>query len=247
MVLVVVCLPVVTTVPCFAQTFEPTMRPSSCPSSYAFDIGSAGSTALVLQTIFPVLLFAGRSTDVSVVGGTHNPMAPPFEFLRECFCPAVARAGISLTIELLRHGFYPAGGGRLHAVTQPLEHPVPLRLVERGELRSRLAVSKTGGLPQDLSRRQVEALRKGLEWKRDRETPEGAAIHHERITELAGSGNVVYAVLAFDNVTEVVTSVGDRGKSANAVVQEVVDGVHSYSRLGHSAPVDEYLADQLLL
>jgi RNA 3'-terminal phosphate cyclase (ATP) len=51
------------------------------PGDYSFAIGTAGSTTLVLQTVLPPLLTAtGRST-ISLEGGTHNPHAPPFDFL----------------------------------------------------------------------------------------------------------------------------------------------------------------------
>ena len=155
--------------------------------------------------------------------------------------------GIGLKFELSRHGFYPAGGGSVTATIQPLVTPVPLVLLERGELRGRVAVAMAGGMPQDVARRQVEILRKGLQWKRGAASAASDEYRHERITDLAGSGNFVYAALLYDSVTAVFSSVGDRGKSANTVAQEVVDEVDTYCHALHSAPVDEYLSDQLLL
>jgi hypothetical protein len=70
-------------------------------------------------------------------------------------------------------------------------------------------------------------------------------VRHERLQGVVGGGNVVYAQLTFEHITEVVTSVGDRGKSPKAVVSEVVDGVAAF--MTDACPVDEYLADQLLL
>lgn len=123
-----------------------------------------------------------------------------------------------------------------------------MSLFERGEICRRFAVAKAGGgVAQDVARRQVDALRKGLQWKRGAAgNPRlGDDVLHERIVDVAGGGNVVYAVLEYENVNAVFTSVGDRGKSAAAVAQEVVEGVLAYS--AHGAPVDEFLADQLLL
>lgn len=44
---------------------------------FQFDVGSAGSTTLVLQTVLMPLLFAGEQSTLEIEGGTHNPMAPP--------------------------------------------------------------------------------------------------------------------------------------------------------------------------
>ena len=44
-------------------------------------IGTAGSCTLVLQTILPALLLAPGPSRVLLSGGTHNPHAPPADFL----------------------------------------------------------------------------------------------------------------------------------------------------------------------
>lgn len=40
---------------------------------FHFDIGSAGSSTLVIQTILPALFMADNPSTVTVTGGTHNP------------------------------------------------------------------------------------------------------------------------------------------------------------------------------
>src|SRR6476620_518674 len=80
---------------------------------YRFAIGTAGSTTLVLQTILPALILAGAPSHLTLEGGTHNPLAPPFDFLAQTFLPHLARFGPTVTATLARPGFFPAGGGRL--------------------------------------------------------------------------------------------------------------------------------------
>jgi RNA 3'-terminal phosphate cyclase (ATP) len=63
------------------------------PGSYRFDIGTAGSTSLVLQTLLPALLHADRASRLTIEGGTHNPQAPTFEFLDLVFLPLLRRMG----------------------------------------------------------------------------------------------------------------------------------------------------------
>ncbi|MDD5275104.1 MAG: RNA 3'-terminal phosphate cyclase [Methylovulum sp.] len=41
--------------------------------NYAFNIGTAGSCTLVLQTILPALLSADQPSHIELSGGTHNP------------------------------------------------------------------------------------------------------------------------------------------------------------------------------
>src|SRR5690606_23511238 len=60
---------------------------------YTFRIGSAGSTTLVLQTVLLPLLHADGPSHVVIEGGTHNPLAPPFPFLRDTFLPILTRMG----------------------------------------------------------------------------------------------------------------------------------------------------------
>jgi RNA 3'-terminal phosphate cyclase (ATP) len=224
-------------------TGTPVAASESSLIEYAFDIGSAGSASLVLQTLLPILLFGNGPARVCIKGGTHNPLAPPFEFLAGSFCPMIARAGIRAAVELERAGFYPAGGGVLRASAEPLSSPIPVALLARGALLSRAAVAAAGGsVPQEVARVQLEALRKGLKWG-----GRGDSVGQERLKDIAGGGNVVHATLTYEHVSAVFTSVSDRGKSPAAVAQEVVTSVAAYEAAGDACPVDEYLADQLLL
>ena len=98
--------------------------------AYEFRIGSAGSTLLVLQTVLPPLLLAGGPSTLVLEGGTHNPLAPPFEFVARAFAPLLARLGARLELELVRPGFHPAGGGVLCARITPPVRAMPLELLE---------------------------------------------------------------------------------------------------------------------
>jgi RNA 3'-terminal phosphate cyclase (ATP) len=92
-----------------------------CSGHHRFAIGTAGSATLVLQTVLPALWAADGPSTIELSGGTHNPMAPPFDFLAQAFAPIVRRMGAGLDLELLRHGFFPAGGGSF-LTTAPSEH-----------------------------------------------------------------------------------------------------------------------------
>ena len=55
-----------------------TFRPGAVQAGqYSFDIGTAGSASLVLQTILPPLMIAGGASQLTLRGGTHNMHARP--------------------------------------------------------------------------------------------------------------------------------------------------------------------------
>jgi RNA 3'-terminal phosphate cyclase (ATP) len=115
-----------------ALSFEPG---KVAPGDFTFSIGSAGSTMLVLQTVLPALLVAEGPTRLVLEGGTHNPFAPPMDFLEKVFLPLISRMGPQVTVVLERAGFYPAGGGRAVVHIEPVVKLQPLHLRERGAIR----------------------------------------------------------------------------------------------------------------
>ena len=91
---------------------EITFRPQEIKAGdYYFDIGSAGSVNLVFQTVLPMCLVAENSSRIHVRGGTHNPASPNCDFLQQSYTHALKRFGLKIDLELIKHGFYPAGGG----------------------------------------------------------------------------------------------------------------------------------------
>ncbi|HEY0883453.1 MAG TPA: RNA 3'-terminal phosphate cyclase, partial [Archangium sp.] len=100
---------------------------------FTFAIGTAGSTTLVLQAVLPALLRAPGPVSLAIEGGTHNGLAPPFEFLARSLVPLLTRLGAKLDVSLVRPGFEPAGGGRLEVRVTP--SPLgTLELLSRGAL-----------------------------------------------------------------------------------------------------------------
>lgn len=202
---------------------------------YLFDVGTAGSATLVLQTVLPALLAADSPSRVEVRGGTHNPWAPPFDYLRRVFAPLLARMGHGVDLVLDRHGFFPAGGGRIRAVVRPAAAPAPLLLTERGDVVRTHATAIVSQLPRSIGEREMDVVRKRLDWERTTV---------EEI-DAAGPGNICMCEVECEHLTELFTAFGRRGKPAERVAADAVRDVRNYLRAG--APVGEHLADQLLL
>jgi RNA 3'-terminal phosphate cyclase (ATP) len=205
---------------------------------YTFRIGTAGSTTLVLQTVLPALMVADGVSSVELEGGTHNPLAPPFEFLARAYLPLIARLGPQLAVTLHRPGFFPAGLGRISAVIHPSPQLGRIELLERGTLIGRKVRALVARLPRHIGERECRTIAQATEW-------DESCFEVEEIADAPGPGNAVTIELKFEHVTEVFTGFGERGVPAEVVAQRTLDRAQHY--LATDAPVGEHLADQLLL
>lgn len=215
--------------------FQPT---DVVPGDYRFTISTAGSTTLVLQTVLPALMTAKGESNLILEGGTHNPFAPPFQFVARAYLPQVARMGPRITATLKRPGFYPAGGGCIEVSIRPEESLGPLELNERGPIVARRVRALVANLPRHIGQRECDAIRKKTGW-------DGACFSVEERSDSRGPGNVVMIELESEHVTEVFTGFGKKGIKAEQVATRVLRDARHY--VNADAPVGQYLADQLML
>ena len=206
---------------------------------YHFDIGSAGSASLVIQTLLPALYLADKPSTVTVTGGTHNPWAPPFDFLDETFLPVIANAGFDGICTLIRHGFYPAGGGKITFNIQPWQKSTDQMIdlcqpVRKFRIKARIYTAK---LPERVAQHQRKLL---LQGKLNIKNTE-----HVEVEDSDGPGNCVMIRLCGSERTTVFTAFGMRGKPSEEVINEVVGLAEHF--LARYAAVDCFLADQLLI
>lgn len=208
------------------------------PGEYRFAIGTAGSTTLVLQTILPALLTASGLSRLTFEGGTHNPFAPPFDFLVEAFIPLVNRMGPRVSAALERPGFYPAGGGRFSLTIEPVKELRGFDLTERGRIVNHRARSIISKLPGHIAERELRVLREATHW-------DDSCFRIEQVKNSPGPGNVVIIEVEAERVTEVFTGFGQVGRPAEAVAGEALE---LYQRwLEADVPVGVHLADQIML
>jgi RNA 3'-terminal phosphate cyclase (ATP) len=196
----------------------------------------------VLQTVLPALLLAAGESELELEGGTHNPLAPPFEFLARSFLPLLGRMGARVEAVLERPGFYPAGGGRLRVrITPPAGGRLrPLELPVRGAILRREAEALVARLPAAIGRRELAVLGRGLQLRAEE-------LRLRLVADSAGPGNVLQAALTGEaGVTELFTAFGQRGVPAEAVARGLAAEVREYLA-APDVPVGRHLADQLLL
>lgn len=218
-------------------SFEPRQL---VPGSYSLDIGTAGSTSLVLQTMLPALIFAEGASQVVITGGTHVPWSPCFHYLQEVFVPALQKMGVALQLEIARWGWYPKGGGKVTASISPVPELSGVDFTWRGGLQNSYVLSAVSNLPMNIAERQRDQVLKRF---RD---------HGDEVPRIElmkgpspGTGTVVFVRAKFENGVAGFTSLGKRGKPAEKVAD---DACSDFSRfMSSGAVVDDHLADQLVL
>lgn len=202
---------------------------------YEFNIGSAGSTMLVFQTLLPALMIQQQPSQLCITGGTHNPMAPTADFIERCFLPAINQIGVQVDFKLEQAGFFPVGGGKIQTTIQPWINRQPLTLLERGAVESICAYAGVLNIPEDIAKRELSVLEKQL-----------FPINMQQIylTGLS-QGNTVFVAVQNEQHCQLFTALGEMKKSAERVAHDLTREVKRY--LASNAVVDEHLADQLML
>lgn len=202
-----------------------------------FAIGTAGSINLVLQTLLPPLLRADQESRITIEGGTHNQLAPSTCFLKRAFLPMLARMGAKVTLDVIREGLFPAGGGQvvLH-VTPSALHGIDV--LTRGEAVDIGAEAFVAAVPEHVALREITTVADHYRLKRQQ-------VRHRVLGSGTGPGNVLSVWADYANVTELVTVHGERNLSAEAVATRACRELDAY--IDSKQVVGEHLADQMLL
>lgn len=209
------------------------------------DIGSAGSTTLVVQTILVPAIAAGVALRAVIRGGTHNPLAPPFEFLDRVWLPHLRAMGARVEIALDRHGFAPGGEsrgrdgghGQITVTVEPGGSLRPIDVVEAGPITSRHATAILSRLPTHVAEREHGVVQRRL----------GLSAAECEIRDVRGAGpaNVLMVEVERAAGRELVSAFGEKGLRAERVAEQACDELAAFLAAG--VPVGVHLADQLLL
>jgi RNA 3'-terminal phosphate cyclase (ATP) len=210
------------------------------PGSHAFDIGTAGSTALLFQTLCWPLALAGGPSQLTLRGGTHQLHSPTFHDLALVWCGAVARLGFRFELALQAAGFYPEGGGEMTAAIAPAHPMPPLDLRQRGTLEQVEVVATVAGLPFTVAERVADRATRKL-----REIGIAADATNVPVPARRSSGNHLLIVASFARTRIGFGALGDRGQTPERAADEAVTAFRTFLEGG--AAVDRHLGDQLLV
>jgi len=211
--------------------------------SYSFDIGTAGSIALMLQCLAPIAAFSGSPSRLEIRGGTNVRWSPPTSFLDRVIWGAFREMGFGGTISVHREGFYPRGGGSVTVEIQPVTTLRPLRADEQS-FTGVGGISICGRLPSHVAERQASSAAAqledaGLESKINVRTDSGRRAPFS-------PGSVICLWVDSDPPVYIGSSaLGERGKPAENVGGEAARNL--VDELSSGAAVDRYTADNLIL
>ncbi len=206
---------------------------------YCFEIKTAGSTSLVLQTIFLPLSLANKPSSVTIRGGTHVPFSPCFHYLKEHWLYYLKMIGFDIKIEMPRAGFYPKGGGEINIYIKHTGKVYPLELTARGRLLKIRGISAVSNLVSGIADRQrKQAIRRLSEIN---------IIPEIDVVDIPafGRGTMLLLIGEFENSQCCYFSLGAIGKRAEKVADEACDELEHF--LETTAVIDEHLADQIIL
>ncbi len=211
--------------------------------SFFFDIGTAGSTMLVLQTLIPAFIFTKARTGLILNGGTHVPFSPSFHYVSEVFIPFLKRLGIRTLLSIESYGFYPKGGGRIRAEIFPTGEMKPLRLPERGRMVALKGCSGVANLPLSIAERQTKSLLEKIHSEmKDLRCAEALDLLD---APAPGQGTFIFLKAESEHSVAGFTSLGERGKKAEVVGEEAAVAFMDY--YSADAALDPHLSDQLVL
>jgi len=207
--------------------------------TYHFNIGTAGSVSLVLQTIFYPLSLANKHSSITIVGGTHVTHSPCVDYLKQQWLFFLKKIGFNAEIQTLKAGFYPRGGGEILVKINPSNPQYPLWISDRGKLIQAKGLSTVSNLDINIAhRQQLQAKKRLLEHNVPHE------ISLEEIPSY-GKGTMLLLVGKFEHSQCCYFSLGAIGKRAETVADDACNELFSF--LKTRGTIDEYLADQLIL
>jgi RNA 3'-terminal phosphate cyclase (ATP) len=208
---------------------------------WRLDIGTAGSTMLLLQSLLPALARAEGPSQLTLTGGTDVPFAPPFDHFDRVFLPALWELGPRVTMQLVRRGFYPKGGGEARAVIEPAQAIEAFSWCERGPITRIVGRCYSQGLPSHIAERMRDSAVNMLHGHGHRAEVEFEVVERG---PSEGCGIVLWAECEGGRRLAG-SALGRRGKRAEEVGREAAHAL--LAELAGDWAVESHLADQLIV
>lgn len=201
---------------------------------YSFDIGTAGSITLLLQSLLPVLLFADRPSKIEIGGGTHVSHSPTVDYYEHVFLPIVRKFGVNAEILISSLGWYPKGQGKVSLFAKPSKLS-SLNITEKINLKSINGIISQSNLQDEIMDREESIIRN---------TFPGILISKRNMTS-ASPGNAITLWAEYENTVLGCDVLGQKGvraeKIASSCAAELEKLIHS------KGCVDTWMGDQILI
>jgi len=205
---------------------------------FTFDVTTAGSVTLIIQTILPLLI--NRNIIVRIKGGTDVPKSPTIDYIRLVFLDILNKIGLKANINLIKRGHYPEGGGEvlIKDVRGSLER---FEILEFGNLKKVIGISHVSSLPRHIAERQAISAK---DYVTKNFNVEVMIDIDERRGEISKGSGIALAGIG-DNSTIGSDALGEKGKRAEDVGLEAARALVEDLKSGGA--VDRHMSDMLMI
>jgi RNA 3'-terminal phosphate cyclase (ATP) len=218
--------------------------------TFRWDIGTAGSTAMLALSLMPLGLFAEAASTYRMTGGLFQDFAPSLFHLKHVLLPTVRKMGVEVEVRIIQPGYVPKGGGRMELQIAPLKEALkPLDLVSQGNLKSIRGIALSSHLKErDVSQRMGGECERVLKARKFH--PEINLLYDERERPAFERPSIqpgaALAVWAETDTGCLIGAdmAGARGRTAEFIGKQTA--VDLLTDLGSGATVDRHLADQVI-
>ena len=211
--------------------------------SFRFDVGTAGSVTLVLQTLIPILAFAPGAVQLEITGGTDVKWSPPIDYVRLVTLPILKKIGYQGELELVRRGHYPKGGGLVRFSTQGPSKLQPLTNARSASISRIHGISHATALPRHVAERQATSAKTWLEGAKLPSPSIDIEVLDDRSQLSPGSGIVLSAENQIGNILGS-DALGERGRPAEEVGSTA--GRILVEEVESAAMLDRHMGDMII-
>jgi RNA 3'-terminal phosphate cyclase (ATP) len=208
--------------------------------SIKFDIGTAGSIPLTLMTVIPAVSFSNNTLHIEITGGTDVKASPTIDYIKHVVAKSYLSIGSKFSVDVLKRGYYPNGGGIVQSTINPCKSPEPIEFLASRYLEPKI-ISVCSQLPVDVAKRQISSVLIALEKKDIRCSNYTASIES---SNSPGSSILVYCT-SDQGIYIGGDSIGELGKRAEVVGLEAAE--RFLQSILAKATIDSFLADMLVV
>jgi len=211
--------------------------------TFRFDVGTAGSVTLVLQTLMPILAFAPGAVELEIAGGTDVKWSPPIDYIRLVTLPILEKIGYRGHLETVRRGHYPKGGGLIRFSTEGPSKLQPLTDYKSGSISRIHGISHATALPSHVAERQATSAKKWLEEARLPSPSIDVEVVDDRSQLSPGSG-IVLSAEGQNGIILGSDALGERGRPAEEVGSTAAKIL--VEEISSGAVLDRHMGDMIV-
>jgi RNA 3'-terminal phosphate cyclase (ATP) len=212
---------------------------------FSMDVGTAGSIPLILQALMPCAAFAPSRVELELTGGTDVRWSPTIDYIRLVVLPVLKLMTYDASLQVVRRGHYPKGGGQVRMAIEPVSSLKPLSLLDRGQTSGVEGISHSVKLPSHVAQRQATAAKEKLATAGYVDVNIAVETYPPAEDPHIAPGSGITLVMKSSNGSVIGgDSMGERGKPAERVGEEAASRL--LAEIESNAPVDRHLGDMLI-